>query len=129
MAHSHTPRFACRDGVIDKEELKILLHSTSMGAETISKHPVSPEAPVNLYMFWQRSRILLLPLLESYAALKAHATLSRHAASLEVIGGLCHPMYTLQGWISEEEVSNWLSKYDWDKSGDISFAEFAALVS
>ena len=41
----------------------------------------------------------------------------------------CHLVYTLQGWISEEEVSNWLSKYDWDKSGDISFAEFAALVS
>ena len=40
----------------------------------------------------------------------------------------CHPEYTLQGWISEEEVSSWLSKYDWDKSGDISFAEFAALV-
>ena len=41
----------------------------------------------------------------------------------------CYPVNTLQGWISEEEVSNWLSKYDWDKSGDISFAEFAALVS
>ena len=34
-----------------------------------------------------------------------------------------------QSWISEEEVTTWLSKYDWDKSGDISFAEFAALVS
>ena len=35
----------------------------------------------------------------------------------------------MQSWISEEEVTTWLSKYDWDKSGDISFAEFAALVS
>jgi Ca2+-binding EF-hand superfamily protein len=35
----------------------------------------------------------------------------------------------MQSWISEEEVNTWLSKYDWDKSGDISFAEFAALVS
>lgn len=34
-----------------------------------------------------------------------------------------------QSWMSEEEVNSWLSKYDWDKSGDISFAEFAALVS
>ncbi|CAL5225664.1 g8524 [Coccomyxa viridis] len=59
------------DGVIDRDELKILLQSTNHGAETISKHP---------------------------------------------------------SWISEEEVTTWLSKYDWDKSGDISFAEFAALV-
>ena len=34
----------CRDGVIDKDELKILLQSTNHGAETISKHPVSPRS-------------------------------------------------------------------------------------
>lgn len=41
----------CRDGVIDKEELKILLQSTNLGTETISMHPVSP-ATCMAFVLW-----------------------------------------------------------------------------
>jgi hypothetical protein len=34
----------------------------------------------------------------------------------------------LQDWLSDDDVSKWLTKYDWDSSGDISFDEFEALV-
>ncbi len=34
----------------------------------------------------------------------------------------------LQDWLTDEDVSKWLNKYDWDSSGDISFNEFQALV-
>ncbi|BDA40816.1 probable thioredoxin at C-terminar half [Coccomyxa sp. Obi] len=32
-------------------------------------------------------------------------------------------------WLTDEDVSKWLTKYDWDSSGDISFNEFQALVN
>ncbi|KAK9916986.1 hypothetical protein WJX75_009515 [Coccomyxa subellipsoidea] len=32
-------------------------------------------------------------------------------------------------WLTDEDVSKWLNKYDWDSSGDISFDEFQALVN
>lgn len=34
----------------------------------------------------------------------------------------------MQDWLTDEDVSKWLNKYDWDSSGDISFNEFQALV-
>ncbi len=33
-----------------------------------------------------------------------------------------------QDWLSDDDVSSWLDKYDWDSSGDISFDEFEGLV-
>ena len=39
------------------------------------------------------------------------------------------PENCLQDWLSDEDVSRWLNKYDWDASGDISFDEFEGMVS
>ncbi len=91
--------YTCRDGVIDKGELKLLLQSTDGGLQRVTKHPVRGRAGANSACSSEPTPVLTPDL------------------------PLC-----LQDWLTDEDVSKWLIKYDWDSSGDISFNEFQALV-
>ena len=98
---------ACRDGVIDKAELKDLMQKTDGGREKVTKHKVRGEMPPH------------------HAG--RHALHARRHVHLFKQG--CRPLaHYMQDWLTEADVQRWLEKFDWDSSGDIDYLEFEALV-